>query len=430
MARTGHTIEKYLEIVGENGAKGSGPRVLQGSAAPGGDAGDQDAAPLGSLYLRSNGSVYSKKFSTNATSDWLTVGDVTIDQLSWRNETVRAATNQSLSAGSTDPTGWSDNESLDDTDFTVGQYVLGDVDGTPALWEVTAISSPNITLAAASLPLAANDTFVVNSYLPDSGASQEVHAIVHFPSGSSAPGVKISDLNWNFADGIGMGAGYTPANGTVSSGDTVQSAIQKLDANQQDLITLSGVAQGEPDLGTFTGDIIADDSTIKAALQSLETELVDTRDNVDDLITLSGVAENAEDFGTFTGSSLADAQTAKQLFQRIETLLEQMRGVQVTGITTAATVDSVPHASVKAVKWLVEVFEEATPANRVALEVYALNNGSAVDDTAYAKLKTGSNFNLTISVDISGADMRLRAASTSAGVTVTARRIEVVKSVL
>lgn len=232
------------------------------------------------------------------------------------------------------------------------------------------------------------------------------------------------------ADDIEIASPYVAASGDVTDADTVQSALEKIDGNNDAQDSLLGTSQGDTDLGTFTGDIISDNTTVKNALQELETELVDTRDNVDDLISLSGVAENATDFGSFTGDSLADGQDAKELFQRIEVLLEQMRGVQVTGLTSLATVDSVPHASVKACKWLVEAFEEATPANRKAFEVYALNDGTNVDDTVYSKLKIGSNFNLVLSVAISGADMVLQASSTTAGVTVTARRIEVVKSVL
>ena len=43
--------------------------------------------------------------------------------------------------------------------------------------------------------------------------------------------------------------------------------------NLQRLITLSGVAADEPDLGTFTGTTIPDDSDIKEALQALETSV-------------------------------------------------------------------------------------------------------------------------------------------------------------
>ncbi len=382
MARSFHSIEKGLRITGENLV--AGVEILFGTGAPGGDTGEQDDAPVGSIYLDTGGSLYQKTVDNNALADWEKKGNAVIGDLSWRNETIRAASNDTLVVGNIDPLDWSDNESaIDHTDFAVGEFVVGDVDGTPALFEVTAVGvgtgNDEITLAAASQALADNDMLIVRNYLPDSPAAQEKQAILLY-NGSQI--IKVADFNWDIADGINLTSGYASTNGSISSSDTVDSAIRKLDGNQKDIQSASGIAQG------------------------------------------------AVNYGTFAGLSLADAQTSKQLFQRIEVLLEQMRGVQATGITAAATVDSVPHASVKSVKWLVEAFEEATPANRKAFEVSALNNGSAVDDTVYAKLKVGSNFNITLAVDIDGADMRLRATSSTAGITVTARRIEVVKSVL
>lgn len=436
MARSFFGIEKLLRIFSTN-SDTSYVDFLFGSAAPGGDTGEQDDAPLGSLYIRQNGAsstIYQKIGTANSTADWQENGSSTATVGLWRPETVRATTNEALTAGATDPTAWADNDgSIDGTDFTVGEYVIGDADGTPALFEVTVVGGANsITLAAAADPLAADDTFVSKSYLPDAPAGQEGTAIVNY-NGSVI--IKLADVDWNFADGINMASAYSSSgvNGSISAADTVNSAIQKLEGNQEDIQTSLGTAQGDVDFGTFTGDIIADNVSAKAGMQALETELVDTRDNVDDLITLSGEPENSTSHAAFTAPAsllLAASQTARQLFQRIGDLLAQLRGVQATGITTAAPVDTVPHASVKACKWLVEAFEQATPANRKAFEVYALTDGTNVTDTTYAKLKLGSNFDLSLSVDISGSDMRLVAASTSAGVTVTARRIEVVKSVL
>ena len=39
------------------------------------------------------------------------------------------------------------------------------------------------------------------------------------------------------------------------------------------LFTLAGVSNGDVNLGTFTGDIITDNTTIKVALQDLETKI-------------------------------------------------------------------------------------------------------------------------------------------------------------
>lgn len=384
MARKLFGVEKGVRLFGENADVGID--ILFGTAAPGGDTGDQDNAPLGSLYVRKNGAtstLYQKIGTANSTADWLENGSSSAVIGNWRPERIRAVTNDAVSVGVRDLTAspFSDDDSplLTAADFVVGDYIISDADGTPALLEVTAVSSPNVTFAAAATPLASNDTFVAINYLPDTPGDQEGRAIVNY-NGSVM--VKIGDIDWDFATGINLSGSYAAANGSISSADSVESAIEKLDGNQQDIQSASGLSQGDVN------------------------------------------------YGTFTGLSLADNQTSKQLFQRIETLLEQMRGVQVAAITTAATVDSVPHASVKACKWLVEAFEDATPANRIAVEIFALNDGTNVDDSVYSKQKLGSNFDLTLSVDISGADMRLRAASSTAGVTVTARRIEVVKSVL
>jgi|GEM_PF-1951714 len=109
------------------------------------------------------------------------------------------------------------------------------------------------------------------------------------------------------------------------------SVVTEIDGNVDDLITLSGVAENSTSLGTFTGTTIPDSSTIKAALQALETS-VETKatsavvteidGNVNDLITLSGVAENATNLGTFTGTTIADNSTVKTALQSLETSVE------------------------------------------------------------------------------------------------------------
>ena len=94
------------------------------------------------------------------------------------------------------------------------------------------------------------------------------------------------------------------------------------------IITLSGVAQASDDLGTFSGSTIADNETIKGALQDLETEL-ETKTSatqaslhVDHIITLSGVAQASDNLGTFTGATIADNETIKGALQDLETALE------------------------------------------------------------------------------------------------------------
>jgi len=485
MARKIYAIEKGLRIFKEN-SDTEFIDYLFGSAAPGGDTGEQDDAPLGSLYLRQNGAsstMYQKKTNGGSTADWEENGQGGV-QIGFRPEKIRAVTGENVSPGvrnlTTTPFTDDDGTTLVATDFAVGEFLIANAGGAAVLLEVTDVSDPNVTFSnPVSAPaLAELDTFLTPNYLPDP-VGQEAQALIQINASGNA--VKVADVDWAIATGISLSGSYTAQNGTVAAGNSVEAAIEKLDGNQQDIQTLQGVAQGSVDLGTFSGVTIPDSSTVKAALQALETahEEVDQNvndlitlsgvpensvdlgaftgvtipdnqtvkaalqaletaheslsgivteidGNVDDLITLSGVPENSTDLGAFTGDLLADGLTNKAAFQRIEDLLDELKMKEAINVTTIASVDEVPVASYSACKWLVHAFEEATPANRKSVEVFAHNDGTTADESLGKILKLGGNFDLSISVDVSGGNMRLRAASTTAGVTVRARRIGVV----
>ena len=112
---------------------------------------------------------------------------------------------------------------------------------------------------------------------------------------------------------------------------TITNLINDNETHIDNVATLTGVAKDSANLGTFTGSTITDSSTIKAALQLLETA-VETKaatsvvteidGNVDNLIDLSGVAENSTGLGTFTGSTISDASTIKDALQDLETAVE------------------------------------------------------------------------------------------------------------
>lgn len=396
MARELFELEKGLLIAGENAD--SGQSVLRGSAAPGGDAAEQDDALQGSLFLRDNGSMYIKKLSGTGTDRWKLLADADdLAGIKFRSEVVRAATGDVLSAGSIDLTAspFSDDEGtlLTAADFAVGEFIIGGVGGTPTLFEVTAVSAPNITLSApaAEDALSDGDRFVVRAYLPDSDGSQENQALVEYDSSTPAMN-KIGDIDWNFATGINLSSGYTAQNGTISSADSVESSIEKLDGNQQDLTTLSGVGQGSVDLGTFTGSIISDNVTTKVALQELETEV--------ESITLGNQ-------------------------------------VQLTGVTTVTDLDTVLVDEIMSAKWMVTARLASAPERVRSFEVFAQHNGHAVadataaDSTVYARLKNGANFNVQITVDVSGTgaaqQFRLRVASSTPGIDVNAVRVDAVR---
>lgn len=392
MARDFYGIEKGIDIYAENGDLLA--RVFSGTGIPTG-ADDQATAPIGSLYIRSGTREHYIKVLNNGNgADWILSGV----QLSFRPEKVRAVTSENVLAGVRDLV---TNPFTDDqvptmvaADFEVGEFLISNSASTAVLLEVTNVSGDSVTFSApiTASPLAEFDNFVAVNYLPDAPADQELQALIQISSAGSV--IKVSDVNWNFANGITLN-GYTESQGPILGTDTLQVSTEKTGGDVTDLVTLSGVSRGSVVLGSFSSPA----SLLLSASLSI-----------------------------------------KSAFQRVGELFAQLRGVEVTGITTITTVDEVLVDDVQTCKWFVEVFEQATPTKKKAVEVLALNNGTAssdatnVADNRSAVLNMGPNFNYTISVDLNGAGasqtMRLRATSSTAGITVRARRIEIRKSTI
>lgn len=389
MARQLFGLEKGIRVYRENNDTDFFD-IIFGSAAPGGDAGEQDAAPQGSLYIRQNGAsstIYQKIGTANSTADWQENGSTSL-QLGFRPEKIRAITSENVTAGARDltttPFTDDDGTTLSATDFAVGEFIISNSGATAVLLEVTAVSAPSVTFSTpTSAPaLAAFDTFLTPNYLPDPNG-QENQALVQVNSAGAI--VKVADVDWNFATGINLSAGYTPGSGNITTSDSVESAIQKLDGNNDAQDTLLGTAQGATNLGTFTGNIIADNESVKDALQQLETEVEKGR-------------------------------------------------VSVDGVTVLQTVDSVLVDEVCAIKWYVWVQEVATREVK-AYEIFAAHNGDDSNDATDVDfhdpiLKVdGANFNLTVNVGLGGSGvtqaMNLTIATTTGGVDVRVRRVEI-----
>lgn len=362
MARTFFETELGISLTGLNGDDGL--VILRGSGLPGGDAGDQDNASPGSIYLRDSGSFHVKKTAGSGSDKWFQAADAaSIVDPNWRPELVRAATGAVLSAGSVDPTSWADNESaMAAGDFAVGEYVLGGVGGSPALFEVTGVAAPNITIAAASQPLADNDMIMVRKYLVDTPSGQENQALVVY-NGSDI--VKIADFDWNFANGINLEATYAAGAGNVDNSDTVQSALQKLDGNLDNSSSILGRnVQTDSDMGAYTGSFLSDNQSAKQNLQQVETEAENSRsslgtnigdtdmglytgvvltDNTNAKANIQELGNEAEadrqalgtnvgdtNMGTYTGALLNDNESAKQNIQQLESESESLRTLSGT----------------------------------------------------------------------------------------------------
>jgi len=120
--------------------------------------------------------------------------------------------------------------------------------------------------------------------------------------------------------------------GTTIQSTSVKGALQDLEtalegANSDavDLRTLSGTADGDVSYGAASGrgfEIIGDDATTLSALQSLDAAGHELGLNQADLILLSGVDENAQSLGEFAGVTIASNRTIKQALQDLETSVE------------------------------------------------------------------------------------------------------------
>jgi hypothetical protein len=425
MSRQFFEVEKGYGIAQENG--NTLVQFLSGTASPDG-LGDQANAPIGSLYIRSGtGELYQKIANAGASADWeiKQSGQQVVSR--WRDEKVDLQTGDTLSAGTFDVTTLTDLEStLTASDITVGNYIIGAL----GLWEITNVSFPNVTIAAAANAPVQGDAFIVRKYLIDSPSSQELQAGVLF---DTTQWIKLFDVNFTNQ----ISSGYTPNNGSIATGDLYEEAFEKLDGNQQDLQTLQGVSQGSTDMGSFSGSTLSDGQNQKQLFQEVENNLEANRADIDDLRTLSGTADGETDHGLMDqGEILSDNETTNALFKETDAELTKQRGKSsVSGVTTISDVDTVLVQEVYACSWQVVVENAASPSNRRAFEIFAAHNAtavssaSAVDDTVSKILKLGSNFNYSISVDINGAgatqEMRLRVSSTEpSGVNVYTKRIE------
>ncbi len=392
MARELFEVELGLAISTENGD--TLVYKLAGLGIPGSSA-VTDEAPIGSVYQRtdSSGEFYRKKAAGSGTDKWIRMADNDdILSISFRSETPIVATGDLAPAeGATVDLGGAsfgddDAPKLSGSAFAVNDYIIFGVGGIPTLAKISNISGNVLTITYVGFdPIAENDKFVVQYYLPDGPDAQEKQALLLY-NGTSI--LKLADLNWNFADGINLN-GWTPVAGTISSGDNVQSALQKLWQSAADTRTALGIGLNANNFGTFAGNIISDNVAAKTALQELETYLAA-------LALFSPVSKTAN------------------------------------AVTSAVTIDSLLVDSYQAVKWLVTISLDSNPSQRKSMEVFAQHNGSSlsdatlVDDTVYAKLSSGASFNYQLTTDVSGSGpaqvIRLRVQA-SAAVSVRALRI-------
>ena len=178
-----------------------------------------------------------------------------------------------------------------------------------------------------------------------------------------------------------------------------------------------------------TNGVPADGNSLELALGFMDANQLD-------IITLTGVAKGAVDLGTFSGSTIQDSRNIKQALQDLETGIENISGGskdQALGVTALTRVGATLVDDSFQCEWEVVIEDAADESNRVSIKLNALHNGTAsadatlVDHSRFARNKVGSNFNYDVDITLSGAagtqDFAVAVSSTEpSGVNVYTRK--------
>lgn len=336
--------------------------------------------------------------------------------------------------------------------------------------------------------LGANDAVAVHYDFLDSPGSQEDGAAYMMKSDLSGV-IKIADFDLETAATIAISAGYTATSGTVSSADSVESAIEKLawgvSNADGDISALDArVTVNEGDISVLQGDVITNASGIAANaadISSLDGRVTVNEGDIStlqsDVITnASGIAANGADIddleaalGSATGlagmdytstsyvtvdttavaaiSALDAALTATdatvsglgettadnyQYIVNVDTAHDNLAAAVLTETTTSVNasssdtvLDTIVQAGNLGAKWFVIAYDGS--GNRYAAEIYAMHDGAtSADLTEYAILTIGTKLNVTFDVTANGTNMSLIVDNADASsVTIKTQRITV-----
>ncbi len=278
--------------------------------------------------------------------------------------------------------------------------------------------------------LAAFEAVAVRFDFLDTAAGQQDGAAYMMNEGSTEI-IKIADFDLETAASIKLNTPYSPASGDVDGTDSIQEAIQKLDGNNdaQDLVL--GTLQGATHLGTLSLAVVADDSTVKNAVEALDNAVADNaayvgRDvSVDDAMpSFSGLAGNEMPID-YVPSKVTDGDNLTLSVAKLDKAISEATGATAhetttANVTTATVVSNYPVAGNVGAKFFVFAWDGA--GNRYASEVYVLHNGTTVDFTEYGILMVGTPGLLSLSAAINTGNLELTATPEAGTFTVKVQR--------
>jgi len=447
-------------------------QYLQGLGAPGA-AGDTAAAPVGSVYTdNSDGSLYTKILSGTGTDKWQKmaseqyVNNAVGATISWREPAVVRD-----NVATTLPTGTATQPIvIDGVSITQGQRVLFSAltggggkniyvydQGTGTFTEDANQETSGDAVFIQS-GTSAGKTYVFNganwvqsdqasldeegyirAYIgkPTAGSVSPTYTSTNFVVQSSDLTAAVSALDAEFGPNVSLGNFIDPAFKVNANIQALDTEIGPNVTNGGWILAANSVNQNLQVLDThlgvpfLAGNFISAGQTVSAAVTALDVEIGPNVVNGNFILAANKVNQNIQALDNEIGANVTTAgyissgNTVNQNIQALNTALtNNSTEVTVTNVTSIQTIDTV--AGAKAAKWLVRVELVADPTRVYATEVYAVTDGTTSDYTRYATLKLGTSIpGLAVTVDMNGADLRLRAAATGA-VNVTAHRVGVI----
>jgi hypothetical protein len=350
----------------ETSSGSSNASLLVGSGAPGGDASYQDAASIGSIYLRtdanntaSNLQVYFKYATNNNAADWKLAADkayvdAAIQGLSWRPPVV-VLDATSYASSTNFPTGGV----IDGVTLTNGSRVL--------FTNVTASGQSNVWVWNGS------------TWTEDTHAAANGDAI-YVESGSNAETQWVyNGTTWVLFVSVSGNQefGYIRSYIGKPSAGSVNPTYSSVTNITQSTNLTSAIGQLDAAIGSRTAytqqNYVTDGQTVAASINSLDVEV-----------------------GTLAAQELVTTAS----------------NVTATSLTT---IDTLALTVASEAEWMIQVRETATPANIRGIKVMAINDGSAnVDYNQFSILKLGASVaGFGASVSISGGNMVLQITATN-----------------
>ena len=110
------------------------------------------------------------------------------------------------------------------------------------------------------------------------------------------------------------------------------------EADIADIRTTTGTADGDTDMGTYTGTLINDNESTKQNIQQLETPVEVNSAEVVAQRTTSGTSATDTDMGTYTGGIITDNVSQRAINQQLEDAIESIpSGLAFQGNWNAST---------------------------------------------------------------------------------------------